>query len=419
MRRARLAWCLFDWANSPFPTVVITFVFSAYFARGIVGDPVQGTALWGGALATGGLVVALLGPFLGAAADAAGRRKPWLLGCSALTVSGAFLMWFAAPDPAFTYWALGCVVLANIGFDLGMVFYNAMLPEVAGAGKLGRLSGWGWALGYAGGLACLLIVLFGFVEASPAPFGLDREAAEQVRIAAPFAGLWFALFGWPLFVFVREPETPPLPFTASLAAGFAMLRDTLRHLREYAVVARFLAARLLYIDGLNTIFAFGGIYAAGVFGMSVGRVIVFGIVLNVSAGLGALAFSWVDDAIGAKRTLVMALVGLSASAFAALLAPAEPWFWAAAVVLGIFVGPTQAASRSMMARLAPPERRGEMFGLFALSGKVTAFAGPAMVAWTTAAAQSQRVGMATVLVLMLAGLAILLTLPDPDRPRAG
>ena len=198
MGRARVAWCLFDWANSPFPTVIITFVFSAYFTKAIVGDPVQGAALWGYAMAASAFAVAILGPLCGAVADAGGRRKPWLLACTGITVIGGAALWYATPDPSSALWALVWVALANAGFELGMVFYNAMLPGITSRDRIGRLSGWGWALGYAGGLACLVLALFGLVQAEPPPFGLDASTAEPVRAVAPLAVLWFVVFGWPL-----------------------------------------------------------------------------------------------------------------------------------------------------------------------------------------------------------------------------
>ena len=412
--RARVAWCLFDWANSPFPTVIITFVFSAYFTQAIVGDPVRGAALWGYAMAASAFAVAVLGPLCGAIADAAGRRKPWLLACTAITVFGGAALWFATPDPSSALWALVCVAVANAGFELGMVFYNAMLPGLAARGRLGRLSGWGWALGYAGGLACLVIALFGFVQADPPPFGLDAAAAEPVRAVAPLAVLWFVVFGWPLFAMVPDNPSSALGAGEAIRRGLGQLWNTLRQIRGQGPVLRFLIARMFFIDGLNTVFAFGGIYAAGTFGMALPEVILFGIALNVSAGLGAFAFAWIDDWIGAKRTLVISVSGLLLGVAGGVLAPSGPWFWAAGLVLGIFIGPTQSASRSMMARLSPPGRETEMFGLFALSGRATAFAGPLLVGWTTLAFDSQRAGMATILVFLAVGLALLLPLREPQ-----
>jgi UMF1 family MFS transporter len=175
---------------------------------------------------------------------------------------------------------------------------------------------------------------------------------------------------------------------------------------------------MFFIDGLNTVFAFGGIYAAGTFGMALPEVILFGIALNVSAGLGAFAFAWIDDWIGAKRVLVISVSGLLLGVAGGVLAPSEPWFWAAGLTLGIFIGPTQSASRSLMARMSPPGREAEMFGLFALSGRVTAFAGPLLVGWATLAFDSQRAGMATILGFLAVGLIILLPLAEPDRTPA-
>jgi UMF1 family MFS transporter len=417
-RRVRAAWCLFDWANSPFPTVIITFVFSAYFTEAIVGDSVKGAALWGYAMAASAFAVAVLGPLLGAIADSGGRRKPWLLACTAVTVVGGAALWFATPEPSNVLWVLVCVALANVGFELGMVFYNAMLPGIVSRDRLGRLSGWGWALGYAGGLACLVIALFGLVQAEPPPFGLDPAGAEPVRAVAPLAVLWLVIFGWPLFVMVPDNPRAGLPAGQAIRRGLARLWESLRALRRRGSVLRFLIARMFFIDGLNTVFAFGGIYAAGTFGMALPEVILFGIALNVSAGLGAFAFAWIDDWIGAKRVLVISVSGLLLGVAGGVLAPSEPWFWAAGLTLGIFIGPTQSASRSLMARMSLPGREAEMFGLFALSGRATAFAGPLLVGWATLAFDSQRAGMATILGFLAVGLIILLPLAEPDRTPA-
>ncbi len=418
-RRGIVAWCLFDWANSAFPTIIVTFVFDAYFTGAIAESPERGTAQWGWALSASALFVALAGPLLGAVADQGGRRKPWLGATTAICILASAALWVVAPGPLFLLPALVLVAIANAAFELGQVFYNAMLPELAPPTHLGRVSGWAWGLGYAGGLVSLGLVLILFVQPETPLFGLDRAAAEPVRIVGPMVALWFLVFAVPLFVWTPDRPASGLPFGAALGQGLRKLRGTLSNLGPHGNVVLFLVARMAYTDGLNTLFAFGGIYAAGTFGMDIAHVIAFGIALNVTAGLGALAFAWVDDLIGAKRTLVISIVGLIVFAAAALLAPSEAWFWAAALGLGVFIGPTQSASRSMMARLAPPERRTEMFGLFALSGRVTAFAGPALVAWATVALDSQRAGMATILAFLAVGLALLLPLPDPDRGRGG
>lgn len=399
---------MYDWANSAFPTVIFTFVFSTYFATAVAADKTAGTAQWSRALAISGIVIALLSPVLGAIADSTGRRKPCLAACSAITIVSAGLLWFARPDADFVLYALVVFALANISFEIGQVFYNAMLPGLVPPERIGRLSGWGWGLGYAGGLCCLLLALFGFVQGDPPPFGLDKGDAEHVRIVGPMVAIWFAVFCLPLFLFVSEGERSVQPMTVSIHHGVKTLISTLRRVRDYRNIAWFLVARFFYVDGMNTMFAFGGIYAAGTFGMTVAEVIQFGISLNISAGLGAAAFAWIDDRIGAKKTIAIALTGLIALGIPLLLVEEKMWFWIVGVPLGIFMGPAQAASRSLMARLAPSDLRTEMFGLFAFSGKATAFVGPFILGVVTLSMESQRAGMATIVVFLSVGTILLL-----------
>jgi MFS transporter, UMF1 family len=408
LRRARIAWCVYDWANSAFPTVIVTFVFSAYFATAVAADKAAGTAQWSRALAISGLLIALLSPVLGAIADRSGRRKPWLAAGSAITITGAALLWFVRPEPDYVLYALIVFALANIAFEISQVFYNAMLPTITPKERIGRLSGWGWGLGYAGGLSCLVIALFAFVQGNPPLLGLDKAGAEHVRVIGPMVAIWFAVFCIPLFLFV--PDAPSAGLRPAVAAreGIATLIATLKRVRDYRQVAWFLLARVFYVDGMNTMFAFGGIYAAGTFGMTIAEIIQFGIALNISAGLGAAGFAWLDDRMGAKKTIAIALTGLIALGIALLLVDSKMWFWIIGVPLGLFMGPAQASSRSLMARLAPADLRTEMFGLFAFSGKATAFMGPAILGVITVAMDSQRAGMATIVVFLGVGLAILL-----------
>jgi UMF1 family MFS transporter len=236
-----------------------------------------------------------------------------------------------------------------------------------------------------------------------------------VRVAAPIAALWIAAFAWPIFVFTPDHAASGLPWGEAIRRGFRTLGKTLRDLPKYRNVARYLIAQMIYTDGLNTLFAFGGIYAAGQFGMKVEEVIWFGIALNLTAGLGAAAFAWIDDWIGAKRTVLIALTGLFLVGAAILATEDKTVFWGLGLALGIFFGPAQAASRSLMARLAPPEMQTEMFGLYALTGKATAFMGPALFGFATSYYDTQRAGMATVLVFFLIGGAVLWFVKEPKR----
>jgi len=409
-RRAVAAWCFFDWANSAFPAVITTFVFATYFTQGVAADPVTGTAQWGHAIAIAGIIIALISPVLGSVADLTGQRKTWLAVFAVLNVLAVAALWFVRPSPDYVLLALIGIAVATVAFEVACVFYNALLPDLAPPEYIGRVSGWGWGLGYVGGIVCLAVVLVAFVQASVPLFGLDKSTAEHVRVAGPFSALWYALFALPLFIWVREPVGERLALGAALRRGVADLRLTLTTLArpEHRTMSWFLLAQMIYADGLTTLFAFGGIYAAGTFGMDLPEVITFGIALNLTAGIGAFAFAWLDDRLGARLTIASALSALIVVSVALLLVESKGWFWGLGLLLGAFFGPVQAASRSMVARLAPAEHRGQMFGLLALSGRVTAFTGPAVLAWATTAAGSQRAGMATIVVFFVVGLGLLI-----------
>jgi len=410
-----MAWALYDWANSGFPTVVSTFVIAAYFAQGVAPDPVTGQAQWGWMQTIAALCIAVLSPLLGAIADRGGHRRALLAACTFCTAVFTGLTWYAQPDPSWTIWALTCVGLATIAFELGTVFYNAMLPEVTTAEHMGRVSGLAWGLGYAGGLACLGLALVMLVQPNPALFGLDRGSSEHVRATALLVAAWTVVFAWPVLLAVPDPPGQRLPMGRAVAHCVAETRDLLRGLPRRPDMLRFLVARLFYTDGLNTLFAFGAIYAAGVHGMTFEEILLFGIALNVTAGTGAAAFGMLEDRLGSKRTVMVALLAMILLGAALLAADDKAWFWGLAMALGIFMGPAQAASRTLMARMAPEGEITAHFGLFALSGRITGFLGPAVLATVTAATGSQRVGMATVLVFLGLGAAILLTVREPAR----
>ncbi len=406
-RAGQFAWALFDWANSPFTTLIITFVFPTYFASAIVGNQVEGQAIWGYAIAASGLVIAMLSPPLGAIADAGGRRKPWIMGFTLVCIVGSTLLWFATPVAGSMLFALACVVIANLGFEFAAMFNNAMLPDIVAKERLGRLSGWAWGLGYAGGLTALAVVLAVFVQPERARFGLDREQAEHVRIVGPLVAVWYGLFVWPLFLFTPDRPAQGRTIATAIREGLRSLRETLKNLRARREILLFLLAHMLYADGLVALFAFGGVYVSGTFGMSLSEVIVFGVVLNVAAGIGAFLFGWVDDWIGSRRTAAISLAGLILASVAAVSVQTDQWLWVSGCFIGLFVGPVQAASRSLMARLSPPNQQAEYFGLYAMSGKATAFAGPVVVAVVTDATGSQRLGLATVIGFLIAGLILL------------
>jgi MFS transporter, UMF1 family len=414
-RVAVIAWCLYDWAYSAFNTVVVTFVIATYFVEAVATDPARGTAAWAAAQTGAGLVIALLAAPLGAVADRGGRRRAMLTTSWLLMTLGTAGLWFVRPVHQDAMLALVLVASATVAFEVGLVFYNAMLTDIAPSRRIGRVSGLAWGCGYLGGLVCLSLCLVLFINPVPARFGLDRGQAEQVRACALFAAGWILVFGWPVLVFVPDPGRR-MPWRTALRAGLTDLWHTLRAVAANGALRRFLIARMLYTDGLTTLFAFGAIYAAGTFAMDATQVLLLGIALNVTAGIGALGFAFIEDYIGARPTVLTALLALVVLSTLVLLVHNVAYFWALALGLGTFVGPAQAASRSLMARIAPPAERNAHFGLFALSGRVTGFIGPAGLGLVTAASGSQRAGMAVIVVLLASGAALLAVRPITVAP---
>ncbi len=401
-RRSLVSWSLYDWANSAFTTVVVTFVFATYFAKSVAVDPVTGAAQWGFANSFSAFIIAILAPVLGAIADKGGRRKPWIFGFTALAVTLTAALWFVEPDTGFVLFALILMIFANVGFEMAIVFYNAMLPDIAPRAMIGRISGWAWGLGYFGGLGCLVIILTTF----------DTSSLVQIRATSLLVAVWFAVFSIPLFLFTTDNPSNGLSWAAAVRGGLTSLVDTLRRVGDHRVIIRFLIARIIYNDGLITLFAMGGVFAASAFGMTTNEILQFAVFINITAGIGAIGFAWIDDRIGSKLTILLSLAGLIVLGAIVITVESKFMFLIFGSALGFFVGPVQAASRSMMAHLAPPELRTEMFGLFAFSGKATAFLGPLLFGLVTTAVGTTRGGIATILVFFLVGGLLLLGVPD-------
>jgi UMF1 family MFS transporter len=437
----RFGWAMFDWANQPYFTLVTTFIFAPYLATVVIGDAVAGQAAWGYVQAAAGIAIAILSPLLGAIADAHGPKKPWTLAFQALGIAACAALWIAVPGAPGALWpTFLALALASIAAEFSIVFNNAMLPHLVPPSHLGRLSGRAWATGYAGGLLSLFLVLFAFHLPAEPLFGLDKAAFEHVRIVGPLSALWMALFIVPLFLFTPDTGRLGPSLGQAVGRGLASLVETARQARRYRNIVRFLLARMLYYDGLTAVFAFGGVYAAGSFGWSSETLGIFGIVITLFAAVGAYVGGWLDDRFGSKRTIVVALAGVTAATLGVVSIGVEPWaagaarhsvffiydydwrppagaglfespaervFLALAVAIGIFGGPLQAASRTMLARLAPAGMTAQLYGLFALSGKATAFLAPLAVAVVTESLASQRLGLAVILAFFVAGWALL------------
>ncbi len=430
-RLGRLSWALFEWGRNPSFTLISLYIYAPYFARDVVGDPVRGQALWGEVSGWAGLMVALCAPFLGAIADAGGRRKPWVAFFVAIMILSSALLWYGMPMGAgFSLFAIALLIaLNNFGYDASIVFHGAMLPFVARPGRVGRLSGLGYALGNISTLLLLLFVLIFFAQAENPLFGLDRISHEHERIVGPICALWLAAFCIPFLLWT--PDRPPSmrPLRVVVGEGLRSLGRTVKSLRHYRNVAKYLAARMIYNDGLNMMLLFGGVYASGVFGWELEQRGVFGIVLSVFAILGGLIGGRMADTIGARRSLQITLGGVIVGGVISLGFAPDRMFFVFPYVPGTEVaalpffrtGPelgyigvislvavcvvaSYANSRTLMARLAPERRMTEFFGLYALSGEATAFAAPIAVAIATTISGSQQWGMAAILVFLAIGL---------------
>jgi MFS transporter, UMF1 family len=438
-RLAIFGWVLFDWACQPYFTLIMTFIYAPYFASAVVGDPVRGQSLWGFATAAAGILIALTSPVLGAIADATGRRKPWIAAFGTLIVIGASLLWLGKPnDPSAIFVVLLAFAVGSIGVEFATVFNNTMMTLLVPREKIGSLSGAGWAMGYVGGLISLFLSL-AFLASNPDTghtllgippiFGLDAAAREGDRATGPLTALWFAVFVIPLFLFTPDGKRGKR-FLPAIRHGFLSLKDTFREARKHRDLGYFLLANMIYTDGLLALFAFGGIYGAGTLGWGTMQLGLFGILLTLTGTFGAYVGGLLDDKIGAKKVVIGSLAILIVCCIGILsvsrdsvffFVPVDPpqagaglfsstperFYLFLGALIGAVAGPTQAASRTLLVRLAPHDRLAQFFGLFALSGKITSFMGPLLVAAVTAATASQKAGISVLVAFFLIGAILL------------
>ncbi|MFD1794982.1 MFS transporter [Paracoccus aurantiacus] len=439
MNRKRIwGWWFFDWASQPYHTLLVSFIFSIYYAevaksafiaRGM--DAAQAGAhaqsMWGDGLAISGAIIAILAPVLGAIADTTGRRLPWVWFFSGVLVVGAAGLWWLTPTDPRLITAIAFFGLGMIGLEFTTIFTNALLPGLAPRDEIGRLSGSGFAFGYVGGLVALAIMLLFFAEGANGRtllglkplFGLDPAMREGTRFVGPFTALWYIVFMLPFFFWVKEPAGQRKP----LRLGVAMrdLWSTIRSLRRRSSLANWLISSMLSRDALNALYGFGGVYAGTVLGWPVILSGIFGIV----SGIAAAIISWLggkaDRRWGPKPVILasilmliavcLIIVGMSReSLFGMPLPPGsklpDAIFFLCGVLIGGAGGAMQAASRTLTVRHTSEERATEVFGLYALSGKATAFLAPFLIARMTDFSGSQRIGISPLIVMFL--LAILL-----------
>ena len=437
---AIVSWMLFDMAAQPFYSLVTTFLFAPYFSAYVIGDAARGAALWGYTMAAAAILVALGSPVLGAIADARGRLKRLMARLSVGFVLGQAALWFAVPGTSANVWfILLALIVATVCGEFNSVLNNSLMPRLAPPDQLGRLSGGGWALGYVGGLISLILVV-GFIlvdtRTGTTMLGLkpllplDIQTRETDRAVGPLSALWFLIFSLPFFLFT--PDAPPKAGAeqVTLSSALGSLQETLRHIGRYRDIVLFFLARMLFIDGLQAIFTFGGIYAIAAFAWPTIVVGYFGIILLITAGIGAAIGGFLDDRLGSKTVIIGSLVLLIAGSLGVMsidgshiffvidvaprLADAAPFtgtgerfYIAFAMLIGLASGPLQAASRSLLARLAPAEHMSEFFGFFAFSGKVTAFAAPFVIGLVAEMTGSLQSALSMILVFLSAGLVIM------------
>jgi UMF1 family MFS transporter len=418
-RRATVAWCLFDFANSSYTTLIITVAFAVYFRAVVVNAPDnRADQLWGTANFVAMGTVAVTSPIMGAVADYAGRKKLFLILTTLQTVAATALLHFVEPGaiaPAMLLYILG-----TVAFELGYVFYNAFLPDVSTPQNLGRVSGWGWAVGYAGGLLCTVAAQPLISKPLRTPGGgIDRAGVEAYQDSFLLVAAFYLVFALPAFLWLKDKPAlgKPQRWSEYPAFGFRRVRETLAHLRQYRETAKYVLASLLYTDGITTVVSFAGIYATTTMGFSNQEMVWLFLVLNIVAFPGSLAAGYLADRIGAKHTINLTLALWMGVVIVGALATTKTWFWVMAAGAAVGLGSTQAVGRSFMAQITPASRESEFFGFYALSGKFASMFGPLIFGLVSRYSGSQRAAVISLLPFFVASLAVMLSI-DERRARA-
>jgi UMF1 family MFS transporter len=418
-----IAWGLWDWGSSAYNAVILTFVFSVYLTdsvgKGLPGS-IDASAWLGYALGGAGLVIALAAPVIGQRADSAGRRKLSTVVWTMFTVVVMGALFVVRDDYTYLWIGLLLLSLGSIFYELASVSYNAMLVQVCSPANMGRVSGFGWSMGYFGGIVLLLAVYTGLIAGdgdTRGLLGVPTEGGLNIRVVAVVAAVWFLVFALPLFL--RVPEVPPAPDREARLGVVGSYRKLFRDLaalyRSSPQTVFFLVASALFRDGLAAIFTFGAVLAVTVYGIGAGDVLIFGIAANAVSAAGALTGGWLEDRTGPKPVIVGSLIGLILDAVVLLFVSGPVNFWIFGLILTLFVGPAQSSSRTFLARLAPGGREGQLFGLYATTGRAVSFIASTLFALFTSIFGAPRAGIVGILLVLVAGLAALLPVRPPQR----
>lgn len=420
------AWGLWDWGSSAFNAVIITFVFGPYLVKSVGADLGDSAgARYGWVIGIAGFLIAVLAPVTGQRADSGGHRKRSLAIYSALVTVSIALLVLVKDNSSWFLFGAAVIGLGSVFFEIGAVFYNAMLRQISTPATIGRVSGFGWSMGYFGGIVLLLICYFGFISgedgAATAGFlGVSTANGFNFSMVAVLAAVWFGAFAIPVFFAV--PEVPPGPKkerVSFLAAYRLLFADIAALFRSDRKVALFLLASAIFRDGLAGVFHFGAILAATVYGFASGDVLIFGVAANIVSALGAVVAGRYDDRIGPRAVIIASLVGLVATGLVLLFVSGKGAFWIFGLILCLFVGPAQSAARTYMARVSPPGREGQMFGLYATTGRAVSFLSPLLWAlcitlFGTVFAAPDRAGIIGIVLVLAVGLALMLWVPRPS-----
>ena len=406
-RKSQIGWALYDWASSPVPTLHATFIFAVYFTTVIM--PVGGSVVWAYMTGITAFTVAIISPMLGSYADSSGKFKELIVIFIALGSIATGLLWFAKPNETFISYAIILSAISIFFLESSFIFYNAILSKMIKREQIGSLSGFAWGGGYFGAVIALIVVLGIFIIPDENIFSLDKSQSEHIRATMLFAASWAIIFSLPMMFYL-----PSFSQENKKISTITSLKKSIVEAQNVPNLLRFLLARMAYNDGLITLFAFGGIYAAKVFGFSQLEIILFAIGLNISAGLGAIIGGFLDDNIGPIKTIKLALIGLFLCGLIVIVSPYKMIFWIVGVSLGLFVGPIQSASRTYLSLTASDKHKGGLFGLYTVSGKLTSFIGPFLYGWLVMMSGNERYGMAVVLVLIAFGFFLL---PASDNTR--
>ena len=400
-------FALYDFANSAFTTIIITFIFATYFAKEIAPNPILGQSYWGWTIGITGFLVAIIGPIIGSFADKKNRVIFFIRFFSLLCIFFTGLLWFAKPDQSYLLYTLIIVGIANLFYELSLIFYNSLLKDITTNKNLGKSSGFGFALGYIGGIVILIISIKLFIDTNNLPFGLTKEDSQNVRAIALLVSIWFLLFSMPFLFFIIKDNEKKIKTISS--SNFKDLKNLIWK-GKISILGKFLIARMLYADGLNAIIVMGGIFAVGVFNLEIKELLKLSVLMNITAFVGAFLGGIANDKYGSKIVIIFSLIGLIISSLTILFTFSVVTFFFLAAINGLFIGPIQSASRVVITSMLSKNNQGKGFGLFATSGKLTSFLGPLLVSTVTFLTASQRLGFSAAILLLLAGLFVLLNI---------